>query len=211
MVLNSSTCTGRCTCSMGVWPWQAGQLGWLSRAGVGSRHSHMLCVGAAAVPAVPCCALKHSKAAALTLCPPALSFTSMRSSSSSLPHSRTSAGRLCGGSAASLPSGCSRLHAWQAGGQAGGGWQPEAGRRHLPLHLPQRRPRHEPGPAPSWASPDERVVADVPHLHQHIVDALEPAPARALHLPLHQPEQGLLVGAGQHCGRQPGNRKAGRC
>ena len=44
-----------------------------------------------------------------TLCPPARSLTSSRSSSSSLEHRRTSAPKVCGGSSAWLLSGCSRL------------------------------------------------------------------------------------------------------
>lgn len=50
----------------------------------------------------------------LTRCPPSRSLTRMRSSSSSLPHSRTSAGRQCAGSAASPPGGCSLLRRGRA-------------------------------------------------------------------------------------------------
>ena len=51
--------------------------------------------------------------------------------------------------------------------------------------------------------PDEWVVADVAHLHEEIVHPLH-APAAAgpaLQLPLHELEERLLVGAGQHCGQ----------
>lgn len=86
---------------------------------------HFAADGLASMPdySHPCPTLFLALNRRLTLCPPACSLARMRSNTSSLPHSRTSAGRGCGGRAASAPSACRRLRgAGDEGRAVSGGW-----------------------------------------------------------------------------------------